>query len=398
MEGDSGGFPNRTNPLEGVTLSSTELDYARKLIVSALYAPDHYADVLVMACALTHKIDEVDSAPRIVAMGLKGSGKSTVLKIAYRLCAGAQPVTGVKAMTAPSYVADFRTDPHAVHMIDEIHHLFGLMGGNGKMSQFYTYLNQGYSRETAYAQYQENRAKLMIPIFGVVFIAGLGLAVPEDLRDRSVVLKMTAAPEKVEVADFSLKETKAIFDYAGRMLGSWAKRMPKLDLSACRGLHPRLNHRLMEVWGPLFAVALCADGGTPGVWTNRMLVAFDRIELNGGVPVYAPEDQLLADYLDFCAGMDRGADGVPSGAFAEFATRQDHGAYSNLKPGQFKQFAVKVLGPTTPYYDRDQCVMVRGWSDMVHKMNVEHAQSRMSELEAAKDAGDDDGNYEWEDF
>jgi hypothetical protein len=363
-------------------MSSTELDYARKLVASALYAPDHYADVIAVACALTHKIDDVDSAPRILALGLKGSGKSTILKIAYRLAANATPPTGVKAMTGPSYVADFRMNPRSTHLLDEVNQLFGEAGSNGKSSQFYTYLNQGYLRDTAYAQYQENRVKMQIPIFGVVFMAGLGLGCPDDTRDRSVVLKMESAPAHVEVADFSLKETKEAFDYAGRMLASWVSRVPKLNVSACRGLHPKLNHRRMEVWGPLFAVAMAADEGEPGEWTKRILTAFERIELNDGVPVYAPEDQILLDYLDFY--HQKPMDGVPSGAFAEYAHNQKHGAYSGMKPGQFKQFAVKILGPTAPFYNVETQGMLRGWSHDIHNMNLRHAQARKAELEAEK--------------
>lgn len=375
--------------------NSTEFDYCYDLVKSALYAPDHYATVILMACALSYKLDEVDSKPHILALGLKGSGKSTILKIAFRLANKPEAPTGVKAMTAPSFVAGFRVNPGGTQLLDEINHLFGEAGGNGKNSQFYTYINQSYSRETAYAQYQENRVKLKIPIFGMIFMAGLGLGCPEDTRDRSIILRMEKAPDGYEVADFSMKETKVAFSYGGRVLKSWATRASKLDLSKVRGLHPKLNHRVMEIWGPLFAVALEVDGGEPGVWTNRMLKAFERIELNGGVPVYAPEDQLLVDYLEFL--KDNKGDGIPSGAFAQYATTLPHGAYVGMKPGQFKQFAVKILGPTTPYYDAEKSVTVRGWSDIVHKLNIEHAHVRIAELEAAKD--DDKGEaYEWEDF
>ena len=104
---------------------STELNYARKLVGAAIVAPDHYLDIITLACAVTHKIDDFFTAPRILALGEKGSGKSTVLTVANYLAANAEPVTGVLAMTGPSYVADFRMNPKATHVIDEIHHLFG---------------------------------------------------------------------------------------------------------------------------------------------------------------------------------------------------------------------------------------------------------------------------------
>lgn len=375
-------------------MSAAEFDYARQLTGSALYAPPHYADVITAACALTHKIDETDSAPRILALGPQGSGKSTILKIAYRLAANACPPTGVKAMTAPSYVADFRMNPRCTHNIDEVNHLFGLAGSSGKSSQFYTYLNQGYLRDTAYAQYQENRVKMQIPIFGVAFMAGRGLAAPDDLRDRSIILKMETAPDKVEVADFSMPETRAAFEYGGRMLASWAQRQPKLDVSAVRGLHPKLTHRVMEVWGPLFAITM--QSGQEDV--DRLMTAFERIELDKGVPVYAPEDQLLLDYAEFATVVraDQGRQGVQSGAFAEFAFSQPHGAYAGMKPGQFKQFAVKILGPTQPFYLAENGKTVRGWCDTVHQMNLGHALARKDELENTGEASA--GETNWEDF
>lgn len=376
--------------------NAPELDYARELTDSALVAPPHYIDVITVACAATYKIDYLFTAPRIIALGLKGSGKSTVLKVANYLANGTTGPTGVLAMTAPSYVADYRMNPHWTPLLDEVNHLFGEAGSNGKNSKFYTYLNQGYSRETAFAQHQENKVPLRIPIFGIVFMAGLGLGCPPDTRERGIILRMEKAAGKQQVADFAQKETRDAFAYGGRMLKSWAQRIGPVDTAAVRGLHEALTHRCLEVWGPLFTITLAADGGVKGEWTERLLVAFERLELDAGVPVYAPEDQILMDYLAFIAAT--GADeGVPSGAFAAFANEMDHGAYLHLKPGQFKQFAVAVLGPTAPFYDNDQKATVRGWSDQVNRMNISAALARKADLEAAKEP-DTDESTTWEDF
>lgn len=371
---------------------SNEVNYARELVGSALIAPDHVLDFLTIAYTATNFVDDLFNAARILALGEKGSGKSTVLKVANYLAANTTGPTGVLAMTAPSYVADYRMNPKWTPLIDETNHLWGEAGSNGKNSKFYTYINQGYSRETAFAQHQENKVPLRIPIFGFVFMAGLGLACPADTRDRAIIIRMQKATGKQSVADFSQEETRAAFAYGGRMLRSWAERQPKLDLAAVRGMHPALNHRTMEKWGAFLAIAKLLGED----WEERMLVAFERLELDQGSPVYAPEDQLLLDYLAFTSVCDA-ADGVPSGAFAAFANEMDHGAYMHMKPGQFKQFAVSVLGPTTPFYDQDQRVTVRGWSDTVHKMNISAAMSRKAELEAAEEADPDD-SFLWEDF
>jgi hypothetical protein len=53
-----------------------------------------------------------------------------------------------------------------------------------------------------------------------------------------------------------------------------------------------------------------------------------------------------------------------------------------MQPGQFKQFAVKVLGPTTPYYDGEKTV--RGWTGVVHTTNLHEAEIALKEMEDAR--------------
>lgn len=77
-------------------------------------------------------------------------------------------------------------------------------------------------------------------------------------------------------------------------------------------------------------------------------------------------------YVDFCEAHSEIA-GIPSGAFAIFARARNE-QLNDLKPGQFKQLAVSVLGPTAPFYNADEKTMVRGWSDSVHQMNLEAAE------------------------
>lgn len=376
-----------------VSKISNELNYARQLVGEAMVAPDHCLDVITIACAATYRVDDFFTAPRILALGKKGTGKSTLLKIAKYLAANTTAPTGVLAMTAPSYVADFRMNPKCTHLLDEVNHLFGEAGQNGKSSKFYTYINQGYSRETAFAQHQENKVPLQIPIFGFVFMAGLGLACPEDTRDRSVVIKMEKASGKVRVADFAREETRGAFTYAGRMLQSWAQRVGTVSTETVTGLHAELYGRRLEIWGPLLAMAQAAGGD----WTERLLTAFERLELNAGIPVYAPEDQLLADWLVFCATYDCN-DGVPSGQFAEFANGLEHGAYTAMNPAVFRRFATRVLGPTTPFYDHDEGKMVRGWGGSIMAMNTENAQARLTELETTAESDSASDNEIWEDF
>lgn len=368
------------------------LDYARELTGSALHAPGHYLDVITLACALTHKIDDVYSAPRILALGPQGSGKSQVLTVANQLAAHAGPVMGIRAMTGPSYVGAFRMNPRHTPFLDEVNHLFSEAGNGGKTSAFYTYINQGYRRDTGYAQYQENRAPVLIPIFGVAFLAGLGLAAPPDMRERSVLIPMKRAGSANDVADFSDAQVRAAFAYGKLCLDSWAKSVPALSTAGLRDLHPKLRHRLMDVWGPLLAVARA--GGDR--WLKKGLLAFEYIALEGGIPVHPPEQQVILDYLDYVESRPV-AEGVASGAFAQWATTREHGAYLSMKPGQFRQFAVSRLGPTSPFHMAAEGQTVRGWSGLPHQMNINNAEQLRAEIAASADPGPHE-EESWEDF
>jgi hypothetical protein len=366
---------------------STALDYAREQVASAVHAPDHYIDVITLACALTYRLDGLNSAARILALGEKGSGKSTVLTVASFLARDAGTPTGVTAMTAPSYISDYKANPNQTPVLDEINHLFGAAGTTGTHSKFYTYINQGYNRRTAVAQYQENKMTTKVKIFGVVFMAGLGLAAPPDMRERSILLKMQKAPATVQVADFSDERVVFAFEYAARCLASWASSLPRLSLADVRGLHPKLNHRVMEVWGPLFALAMQAGD----VWGKRIMTAFERIELDAGIPCYTPDIQIRLDYLKFSEVLGS-SEGIRSGQFAEWACSQDHGAYISMKKGQFAQFAVRHLGPTAPFYDGE--TTVRGWSDSVHQMNLSNARRTAADVEKRAAVDEDDNAFE----
>lgn len=366
---------------------SRELDHARELIGSALILPDHYLDIITLACALTHKTDDFRTAPRVLVLGEMGSGKSQVLEVASYLVRqdkGAPVITGIHQITAPGYVANYKLDPYYVPMIDEINHLFGEAGGNGKQSEKRGLLNQGYKRRTAVHVKMRGDVPDRTPIFGVVFMAGLGNAAPPDLRERSVLINMAKLKSKPEfIADFAKDGTEAAFNYARVSLASWIKRTGRLSVTSVQDAHPKLFGRKLDVWGPLLAVAKAA-GET---WFKRALTAFEIIECEEALPVYVPEDQILVDYLDF-SDQQSDENGLASGEFASWALRQEHGAYLYLTPRQFQRFAVANLGPTSPWYNGES--MVRGWSHEVHEMNLDRARDRKTELEGAVYSDDTD--------
>ena len=98
--------------------------------------------------------------------------------------------------------------------------------------------------------------------------------------------------------------------------------------------------------------------------------------------------------VQFSTGREAG--GIASGEFAAWAVIREHGAYAHMPPGQFRQFAVRNLGPTAPFYDTGQGTMVRGWSGMVHTMNLERAHAERARITA--DTREDGTPEPWADF
>jgi hypothetical protein len=370
---------------------SRELDYVRELVASAISAPDHVLDVVTLACAVTHKMDDFDSAPRVLALGKASSGKSRVLTVASYLARGAGVPAAASSVTYASYVAEYKLDPQHTTLIDEVQHIFGETGERGKASKLYAYINQGYERHTAWASNARGRTPERVPIFGVVFMAGLGLAVPADMRERAIAFTMERATVTTDLADFSDDDTVSRFTHARRVLSAWTRKLPELSTGTVKGLHPKLAHRMMQVWGPLFAIAQQAGDA----WVARTLTAFERIELDSPVPTYTPETHLWLDYLAFTDASN--SDGVSSGALAAFANDQRHGAYLSMKPGQFRQFATRILGPTAAYWDTATREHVRGWSGTSHEMNLAVARNEVERL-AAEDEVKPDEPVVWTDF
>lgn len=357
--------------------TSTPLDYSRELTAEAVIAPDHYLDVLALTFGLTHKIDEVSHAPYIFAQGAKNGGKTQILRAAMRLAGGATHPIAIVNQTAPAYVSQYRINEHHTPLLDEVHQMFGLTGEVGKGGRFRGLLNQGNDRDTAFSETQDSRAPSPVVCFGVVFMAGQGKGMPDDMAERSIFLRMTQAPEGVTATDFGDDVERARFAYAGQCLESWAKNLPRIpqphELKAMN-IHPKLTGRRMDVWGGLFGMAIVADLVSEFAddtnWLDRCLSAFKLIELDRK-PTYTPQEQIQLDYLQFAAEFSD--KGVPSGAFSAWAHRQLHTAYREFPElRQFQQFASVNLGPTAAFRAADG-TPVRGWAGSIHRMNLERA-------------------------
>jgi hypothetical protein len=280
------------------TRELTPLDYARAFAGRLVYATPEQLDALTLLVTVSHVINCFTTVPRGLAVSDEpGSGKSTVLHFARML--GWRAWSGTNA-TEPAIKAKF-IEGECTLIVDEISKLFGESGMNGKNSKLYQLLVSGYESGATTA-FSAGRVTEDVPIYGVAVAAGLRKAAPDDLRSRSVIWQMKPAPPAVAEAleDALDPSTRAYGLDLGKALHKWARssaeEMREFAKNGLRGLHPKLNGRRRQVWGPLFAVAHVAGSD----WPARCLRAFLDLALDSGErPVLVPEEQVLLDAADF---------------------------------------------------------------------------------------------------
>jgi hypothetical protein len=112
------------------------------------------------------------------------------------------------------------------------------------------------------------------------FLNGLKEAVPYDLWTRCVEMKMTEAPEGCELRDALEESVEADAALLREALHAWSmSRTDEFRLfmkGRVRRLHPKLEKRKRQKWGPIFAAAHAAGGS----WPRWIYDAFVEIELD----------------------------------------------------------------------------------------------------------------------
>jgi hypothetical protein len=133
---------------------------------------------------------------------------------------------------------------------------------------------------------------------------------PSDIMQRCIVVYMNGGiPRRY----FSVRESGAEAADLSSALGAAVRaNLDAIREFRARGIHPRLDQRLLEVWEPLFAVAHVLGGQR---WLNWCLEAFAAIGLDAEEHVMSPDQQVLRDSVSL---LPKVAITLPSGReFAE---------------------------------------------------------------------------------
>lgn len=273
------------------------LNAVRGFIETIMWAPDEYLDAATLMNTVSHVLDSFDTVPYMLVTSKDPKvGKSTLSKNIPLLLA--DRTWRVSRNTTTPALRDKwleRERPYVI-LLDDAGKIFGEAGTSGKTSPVYQLCIDGYERNATVSVSRNGLARDM-PAFVQVFMNGLSNAVPDDLATRAVHFRLEPKPPEIVKKNALAAGTQAEAKVIKAELHKWATRNARRMENFMRGgvlrVHPLLTDRLLQIWGPLFAVADAAQGD----WPQRCLDAFLLMALDesGDKPPVLAEDQCLLD-------------------------------------------------------------------------------------------------------
>lgn len=283
-------------------IDSTPLDDTREFLAECVYARPEKLDAIALLIAASHACDAFMTVPRLLvvsdARALQAgfqTGKTTVLDMVLMLAGNTLDASGTQPGLSAAFINNVNK-PSLTIVRDEIHHVFGRNGLGGNSHPLYDPLVRGYRRNATHLFSSGHNASL-VSIYGVAAMAGLGNAVPGDLRSRCVVISMDPKPESMQLRPTGAEDTLVLGRSYHESLHAWVRANFGFIKTWARNtpgfrLHPKLGNRREEIWKSLFAVAAAA-GGT---WPVRCLIAFETLALDASDrPVLTPRQQVMLD-------------------------------------------------------------------------------------------------------
>jgi hypothetical protein len=280
-----------------------ELNAVYGFIGTLFWGPEEYKRAMTLILAVTHVKDAFTTVPYVlVTSGKPKTGKTTLSTDIPLLLADA-PWEINSMTTEPAMRAKFmdRVPPSSI-LSPDISKIFSESGLSGRTSKVYQLLVAGY-RRTGKVEVSVNRVSTALPAYFVAFLDGLNNAVPNDLATRAIQFKLTPKPPQVRTRDALsvpvAKEAEPLKLALHRWAVSHKSEMLRFMQSGVTRVHPLLTDRLLQLWGPVFAVAHAAGGN----WPQYAMDAFLEMSLDeSDKPVVLIEDQALLDTAKIAMG------------------------------------------------------------------------------------------------
>jgi|SRR5882724_7286549 len=245
--------------------------------------------------------------PRMILLSGPESGKTTAMNVTASL--GPNPTdadgTADDLKSALAEADSTPEDPLRIFYFDEIGEVYGDDGSNkGSNRTLNKLLRKGYKLGAQDGRSRQGVSR-KFSIFFPVIMTGRHVAVPVDIRGRTLVVRMEpGTPERYFDARKSAGEAA---EYAS-LLGT-AVRDHLTGIKEFRGLgyHPKLTMRRLEVWEPLMAVAKILGGQR---WLNMCMDAFMELALSTEQIALTPRQRFVRDVMSV---LDKVAFELPDG-------------------------------------------------------------------------------------
>ena len=231
------------------------------------------------------------------------TGKTTAMMVTVSMSANPEDASGTYAALRSALAEAGATPENALRTfyLDEVgDEIFGAAGTNRGGNPVFTKLAKKGYKIGASDSYSRQGTKVKFSLFHPLFMTSKNVALPRDLRSRTIVFYMQAGtPRKY----FSAREGEQQARELGMALGrEISEHMAELADFRASGYHPRLVKRRLEVWEPLFAVAKILGGQR---WLNRCMQAFLFLALDTNQAALSPRERILRDADGLAARVQR---------------------------------------------------------------------------------------------
>ena len=279
----------------------------RSFIDTLIYAKDEYKDVQAMMLAgPNHAREAFTSVPLGFASASDPETGKTTLAARIPLLLGHNSWKVTRQTTPDSIRSKFLERDRPNLVVDDVGKIFGDAGMNNKQNQLYGVLIDCYC-EDGTATMSINRVATDVCTYNQAWMNGLRRAIPDDLFSRCIHFKMEAAPSGYPLRDAMDESVRADARILNEALHAWAgshrEEMRQFMRGPVRFIHPKLEGRKRQLWGPVFAAAYSAGGD----WPRRIYDAFVLVALDASEkPVLVPEQRCLLTTADLIMRRDLG--------------------------------------------------------------------------------------------
>jgi hypothetical protein len=373
-----------------MTRLADALDAVERLLIRYVaFATSHQAVAAALWTAHTHAVDAADTTPYLAILSAeKRSGKTRLLDaLELVVCRPWRPVEPSDAV-----VYSMMEQRHPTLLLDEVDALFGSKTAAAQHEALRGILNASNRRGTPVARvemYGRERRLAEFDAFGPKAFAGIG-AIPDTLRDRSIVIRLRRRAPSETVARFRRREAEP---EAAPIRDVLVESLADLGLAERRPeIPPDLDDRAADGWEPLLAIADAAGGAWPArARTAALALSGDR----------AAEDEsrgvrLLADIREMFA--DWPGERIPSAELArQLCTREEspwgdlngralttQGLAGRLRPYGIRPALRRVAGPPERSYARAD--FADAWSRYLDPLPAEGAVDRYVVTDEPADA------------